>query len=70
MLRMHIEQQCFVLSDGGLDDAIYDSQVICGFVNIDLTHDSTPDAKTLLKFRRLVEKHNLTRRIFDEITGT
>ncbi len=69
MLRMYIAQQCFGLSDEGIEDAIYDSQAIRGFVGIDLTHESAPDATTLLKFRRLLEKHELTRRIFDEING-
>lgn len=69
MLRMYIAQQYFGLSDEGIEDAIYDSQAIRGFVGIDLTHESAPDATTLLKFRRLLEKHNLTRRIFDEING-
>jgi IS5 family transposase len=69
MLRMYIAQQCFGLSDEGVEDAIYDSQSIRGFVGIDLTHESAPDATTLLKFRRLLEKHELTRRIFDEING-
>lgn len=69
MLRMYIAQQCFGLSDEGIEDAVYDSQSIRGFVGIDLTHESAPDATTLLKFRRLLEKHQLTRRIFDEING-
>jgi len=69
MLRMYIAQQCFGLSGEGIEDAIYDSQAIRGFVGIDLTHESAPDATTLLKFRRLLEKHNLTRRIFDEINA-
>lgn len=67
MLRMYIAQQCFGLSNEGIEDAIYDSQAIRGFVGIYLTHASAPDATTLLKFRHLLEKHNLTRRIFDEI---
>jgi hypothetical protein len=49
MLRMYIAQQCFGLSDEGIEDAIYDSQAIRGFVGIDLTHESAPDATTLLK---------------------
>ena len=28
MLRMYVAQQCFGLSDEGIEDAIYDSQVI------------------------------------------
>ena len=60
MLRMYIAQQCFGLSDEGTEDAIYDSQAIRGFVGIDLSHESAPDASTLLKFRRLLEQHKLT----------
>ena len=69
MLRMYIVQQCFGLSDEGIEDAIYDSQAIRAFVGVDLTHESAPDATTLLKFRRLLENNKLTRRIFDEING-
>jgi len=67
MLRMYIAQQCFGLSDEGIEDAIYDSQAIRGFVGIDLARESAPDATTLLKFRRSLEKHNLTERIFAAI---
>jgi IS5 family transposase len=69
MLRMYVVQQCFGLSDEGIEDAIYDSQAIRGFVGIDLNRESAPDATTLLKFRRLLEKHDLTRQIFDTING-
>ncbi len=48
---MYTAQQYFGLSDEGIEDAIYDSQAIRGFVGIDLTHESAPDATTLLKFR-------------------
>ena len=67
MLRMYIAQQCFGLSDEGIEDAIYDSQAIRGFVGIDLSRESAPDATTLLKFRRLLEEHKLTERIFAAI---
>ncbi len=36
MLRMYVTQQCFSLSDEGIEDAIYDSQSIRRFVGIDL----------------------------------
>jgi IS5 family transposase len=64
MLRMYIVQQCFGLSDEGAEDAVYDSQAIRGFMRIDLSRESAPDATTLLKFRRLLEQHRLTERIF------
>ena len=67
MLRMYIAQQCFGLSDEGIEDAIYDSQAIRGFVGTDLSRESAPDATTLLKFRRLLEDNKLTERIFAAI---
>jgi len=67
MLRMYIAQQCFGLSDEGMEDAIYDSQAIRRFVGIDLGREAAPDATTLLKFRRLLETNDLTRRIFATI---
>lgn len=67
MLRMYIAQQCFGLSDEGIEDAIYDSQAIRGFIRIDLSREAAPDATTLLKFRRLLEEHKLTERIFNAI---
>lgn len=69
MLRMYISQQCFGLSDEGIEDAIYDSQAIRRFVGIDLTRESAPDATTLLKFRRLLERHGLTQRVFEAINA-
>lgn len=69
MLRMYIAQQCFGLSDEATEDAIYDSQAVRGFVGIDLSREAAPDATTLLKFRRLLETHKLTERIFATING-
>lgn len=69
MLRMYVAQQCFGLSDEGIEDAIYDSQAIRGFVGIDLNRESAPDATTLLKFRHLLEANGLTRKIFETING-
>ncbi|WP_272714376.1 IS5 family transposase, partial [Leclercia adecarboxylata] len=67
MLRMYVVQQCFGLSDEGTEDAVYDSQAIRGFIGIDLGRESAPDATTLLRFRRLLETHQLTRVLFETI---
>lgn len=67
MLRMYVVQQCFGLSDEGIEDAIYDSQAIRKFVGVDLGRESAPDATTLLKFRHLLEAKGLTRKIFEVI---
>lgn len=69
MLRMYIAQQCFNLSDEGMEDALYDSQAIRRFVGIDLGRESAPDATTLLKFRRLLETHQLTESLFGAINA-
>ena len=67
MLRMYIAQQCFGLSDEGIEDAIYDSQAIRAFVGVDLSREGAPDATTLLEFRHLLERHQLTESIFNAI---
>ena len=64
MLRMYIAQQCFALSDEGTEDALYDSAAIRKFVGINIGRETAPDATTLLKFRRMLEQHRLTERLF------
>ena len=69
MLRMYIAQQCFGLSDEGIEDALYDSQAIRRFVGSDLSHEAAPDATMLLKFRRLLEARKLSESIFTTINA-
>ena len=69
MLRMYIAQQMLRASDEGIEDALYDSQAIRRFVGIDLARESAPDATTLLKFRRLLETNELTRKVFEAINA-
>lgn len=59
MLRMYLLQIWFALSDEGTEDSIYDSHAMKNFLGIDLAKERVPDATTLLKFRHLLEKHNL-----------
>src|SRR5271163_2988950 len=67
MLRMYFLQQWYALADEALEDALYDSQSMRSFVGIDLNVESVPDATTLLKFRRILERHALTQKILDEV---
>jgi transposase, IS5 family len=69
MLRMYLLQQWYGLADEALEDAIYDSQALRDFVGIDLSRESVPDATTLLKFRRLLTTHDLTKALFEEINA-
>src|ERR1700704_1660732 len=67
MLRIYFLQQWYGLADEALEDALYDSQALRGFAGIDLNRDPVPDATTLLKFRHWLERHELTKVLFDEI---
>lgn len=67
MLRMYLLQCWFNLSDEGVEDAIYDSYAMRKFVGIDFFEEDAPDATTLLKFRRLLEKSNLNKAFFEAI---
>jgi len=67
MLRVYFLSQWYGLADEALEDAIYDSQAMRNFVGIDLSSESVPDATTLLKFRHLLEREDLTKAIFAEI---
>ena len=69
MLRMYFLQQWYSLSDEGLEDAIYDSQAMREFIGIDLSREQVPDATTLLKFRRKLEEHQLTKAIFEHVNA-
>lgn len=61
MLRVYFLQQWYGLADEALEDAIDDSQAMRLFMGIDLSTEGVPDATTLLKFRHLLERHDLTR---------
>ena len=67
MLRMYLMQAWFNLSDEGIEDAIYDSYSMKKFLGIDFRKQQVPDATTLLKFRHLLEEHDIGRQIFDDI---
>ena len=69
MLRIYFLQQWFNLSDPQAEDAIYDSESMRRFARVELGDDVVPDETTILRFRHLLEEHDLTRAIFDEIRG-
>jgi transposase, IS5 family len=69
MLRIYFLQQWYGLADEALEDALYDSQALRGFAEIELTRDPVPDATTLLKFRHWLERHDLTKALFDDIAA-
>ena len=69
MLRLYFLQQWYALADEALEDALYDSQALRTFAGIELSVEAVPDATTLLKFRHLLEAHDLTRQLFSEVSA-
>jgi IS5 family transposase len=67
MLRMYFVQHWFNLADEACEDALLDSTALRRFVGIDLGRERVPDATTLLKFRRLLEKHDLGAALFAKV---
>ena len=64
MLRMYFVQHWFNLADEACEEALLDSTALRCFVGIDLGRERVPDGTTLLKFRRLLEKHQLGEQLF------
>jgi len=69
MLRIYFLQQWFELSDPAAEDALYDSESMRRFVGLELGDDAVPDETTILHFRHLLERHQLTARMFDAVRG-
>src|ERR1035437_8406338 len=69
MLRMYFVQQWYGLADEAVEDAIYDSQALRNFMDIDLSQQSVPDATTLMGFRHLLEANDLTQAMLVEVNA-
>jgi len=67
MLRMHCLQLWFDLSDPAVKEALYESSSMRSFVGIDLGREPVPDETTVMRFRHLLEQHQLGARIFEEV---
>ena len=67
MLRIHLMQQWYDLSDPAMEDALIEVPTMRRFAGIDLISDRIPDETTILAFRHLLEKHNLGDQIFEAV---
>jgi transposase, IS5 family len=59
MLRTYLVQQWFNLSDPGVEELLYESAGVRRFVGVDLGIAPAPDETTVLRFRHLLERHDL-----------
>ena len=67
MLRAYFVQQWFNLSDSGLEDAFYEAPVLRQFVGVDLGMAAAPGETIMLRFRHLLEEHDLGGEMLDEV---
>ena len=70
MLRIHFVQQWFNLSDPAMEEALYDMALFREFVGLDAGEDNLPDESTILRFRHLLEAHNLSLQILATVNAT
>jgi len=69
MLRVYCLQQWYALSDPAAEEALYDSDAMRRFAGLELGDDAIPDETTILNFRHLLERHDLTRAIFEAVNA-
>ena len=67
MLRIHLMQQWYDLSDPAMEDALIEVPTMRRFAGIDLISERIPDETTILAFRHLLEKHELGRQILETV---
>lgn len=67
LLRLICLQLWYNLSDPGLEDAVHDRLSFQRFLGLDPLGQKVPDESTVLHFRHLLEKHDLSEAIFARV---
>ncbi|QHE77252.1 IS5 family transposase [Hydrogenophaga sp. PBL-H3] len=70
MLRIHFLQQWFNLSDPSMEEALYDTPMFREFTGLDMGEENLPDESTILRFRHLLEKNNLSMQMLATVNAT
>ena len=68
MLRVHLMQNWFGLSDPAMEEALYEIGSMRGFCRLSLT-EPIPDETTILNFRRIIEQNELAPMILDQVNA-
>ena len=69
MVRIYFVQQWYGLSDPGMEEALYDIESVRRFAGIELGDVEIADETTILNFRHLLERHQLTEQLLAEVNG-
>ena len=67
MMRVHLLQQWYSLSDAASEEALIEVPTMRRFAGIELISDQIPDETMILTFRRLMKKHELGEQIFETV---
>jgi len=67
MLRIHLLQQWYSLSDPAMEEALIEVPTMRRFAGIELISDRIPDETKILSFRHLLEMHELGEQIFETV---
>lgn len=68
MLRLHLLQQLFGLSDFAIEEALFETPLYRDFASLD-ANARLPDRVSILRFRHLLEKHQLAQQFFDTVNA-
>ncbi|AZR27655.1 IS5 family transposase [Xanthomonas vasicola pv. arecae] len=68
MLRIHLLQQWYALSDPAMEEALHEIPTLRRFAQLGGL-DDIPDATTILNFRRLLETHGLAARMLEAVNA-
>ncbi|OBU47860.1 MULTISPECIES: IS5 family transposase [Stenotrophomonas] len=68
MLRVHLLQQWYALSDPGMEEALHEIASMRLFARLSGL-DAIPDETTILNFRRLLEKHGLAAKMLEAVNA-
>ena len=68
MLRVHLMQNWFGLSDPGMEEALYEIAPLRQFAHLSLTRP-IPDETTIHNFRRLIEAHDLAPKLLQTVNA-
>ncbi len=67
MLRVHLMQNWFALSDPAMEEALYEIASLRTFAKLDL--NALPDETTILNFRHMLEQSDLAEDIFKQVNA-
>ena len=68
MLRVHLMQNWFALSDPAMEEALYEIASLRNFAGLDL-RKAIPDETTILNFRHLLEEYDLAEDILKQVNA-